>query len=162
MYLSPYPADEASATPAFPTSPIFRAQGLAQTTVGETGAMKSSWRASLESGYANPLEKKATLSGDVLGEIWGKVAWINPKDRRNRRAPCRGALRRNSYPVQLVGAMASVAVDLANAVSAVPIAGWIIGIVVGIGRALASLFKGLLSDDSVPTEQRAKLPLGKV
>jgi hypothetical protein len=24
-------------------------------------------------------KKKATLSGDVLGEVWGKVAWINPK-----------------------------------------------------------------------------------
>jgi hypothetical protein len=35
-------------------------------------------------------------------------------------------------------------IDLAlNAVSAIPVAGWIIGIVVGIGKALAALFKGL-------------------
>jgi hypothetical protein len=39
--------------------------------------------------------------------------------------------------------MASVAIDIAlNAVSAIPVAGWIIGIVVGIGKALAGLFQG--------------------
>jgi hypothetical protein len=56
--------------------------------------------------------------------------------------------------------MASVAMDLAlNAVSAVPVAGWIIGIVVGIGRALASIFKGQRT--GIPPPQRARLPWGK-
>jgi len=58
--------------------------------------------------------------------------------------------------------MASVAIDLAlNAVSAIPVAGWIIGIVVGIGKALAALFKGLRKDDKVDPAQRARLPWGK-
>ncbi|MBK8649619.1 MAG: hypothetical protein IPN16_24370 [Gemmatimonadetes bacterium] len=64
-------------------------------------------------------------------------------------------------PAKLVGAMANVAIDLAlNAVSAIPVAGWIIGIVVGIGRALAGLFKGMLKDGASSPE-RARLPWGK-
>ncbi|MCY1004446.1 hypothetical protein OV079_02450 [Nannocystis pusilla] len=52
-----------------------------------------------------------------------------------------------------------MALDAAlDAVTAVPVVGWIVGIVAGIGQALMPLFEGLLEGDQVPPERRAILP----
>ena len=105
---------------------------------------------------------KATIAGDLLGDVWSKVAWINPKTDAIAGILAEVPFAVTADPAMLVGAMANVAIDLAlNAVSAIPVAGWIIGIVVGIGRALAGLFKGMLEDGTSSPEERARLPWGK-
>jgi len=158
IFLSPYPADEAQANAAFDTL-LERAKGGGQTTVGEdllSQAGAEAWNQATQLLW----KKKATLSGDVLGEVWGKVAWINPKSDSIAGLLAEVPFGLTSDPTALLGAMASVAIDLAlNAVSAIPVAGWIIGIVVGIGKALASVFKGLATSD--PVEERSKLPWGR-
>jgi hypothetical protein len=133
-----------------------RSQGKEQQTIGEailSQAGAQAWN------QANQMlwKTKATLAGDLLGDVWSKVASVNAGHRRDRRPPRRespfGHCRSRTVAL---GAMASVAIDLAlNAVSAIPVAGWIIGIVVGIGKALAALFRGD-SNDKVPPEQRAR------
>ena len=152
VYLSPYPADEAQASDAFDIL-MERARGSGQDTVGEavlSQAGAQAWNQATQLLW----KKKATLSGDVLGEVWGKVAWLNPKTDSIAGLLAEVPFGLTSDPAVLLSAMASVAVDLAlNAVSAIPVAGWIIGIVVGIGRALASLFKGLGTND--PVQERA-------
>ncbi len=158
VYLSPYPADEAQASDAFDIL-MERARGSGQDTVGEavlSQAGAQAWNQATQLLW----KKKATLSGDVLGEVWGKVAWLNPKTDSIAGLLAEVPFGLTSDPAVLLSAMASVAVDLAlNAVSAIPVAGWIIGIVVGIGRALASLFKGLGTND--PVQERARLPWGR-
>ena len=158
LFLSPYPADEAQANDAFKIL-MDRARGNGQSTVGAdllSQAGAEAWNQATQLLW----KKKATLSGDVLGEVWGKVAWINPKSDSIAGLLAEVPFGLTSDPTALLGAMASVAIDIAlNAVSAIPVAGWIIGIVVGIGKALASLFKGLATSD--PVEERAKLPWGR-
>ena len=158
LFLSPYPADEAQASEAFDTL-MERAKAGGQNTVGEdlmSQAGAEAWNQATQLLW----KKKATLSGDVLGEVWGKVAWINPKNDSIAGLLAEVPFGLTSDPKALLGAMSSVAIDLAlDAVSAIPVAGWIIGIVVGVGKALASLFKGLASSD--PVAERAKLPWGR-
>jgi hypothetical protein len=68
---------------------------------------------SLEPGDPDALEDQGDARGDLLGDVWSKVAWINLEDRRDR-----GLLAEvpfASRPIrQLLGAMASVAIDLAS------------------------------------------------
>ena len=148
LFVSPYPADEANVEAAF-VALLERAKGSGPTTVGEdllSQAGAESWNQATQLLW----KKKATLSGDVLGEVWGKVAWINPKSDSIAGLLAEVPFGLTSDPTALLGAMASVAIDIAlNAVTAIPVAGWIIGIVVGIGKALASLFKGLATSDPV-------------
>ena len=160
LYSSPYPGDEAQASAAF-LALMQRAPGEGDNTVGEaliSQAGAEAWNQATQILW----KKKATLGGDVLGDVWGKVAWINPKTDSIAGLLAEVPFAVTADPIQLIGAMASVAVDIAlDAVSAIPIAGWIIGIVVGIGKALAGLFRGLASEDLVPPEQRARLPWGR-
>ena len=160
VYLSPFPGEEAQADSAF-RALLERAQSGSQTNVGEaliSQAGAEAWNQATQLLW----KKKATLSGDVLGEVWGKVAWINPKTDAIAGLLAEVPFALTADPAQLLGAMASVAIDLAlNAISAIPVAGWIIGIVVGIGKALAGLFKGLAASDALAPEQRARLPWGR-
>ena len=157
IFESPYPGADVYADYAFSTL-MQRFQG--QQTIGEallSQAGAQAWNQATQMLWKN----KATLGGDVLGEVWSKVAWIDPKTNSIAGLLAEVPFEVTSDPARLVGAMASVAIDLAlKAISAVPIAGWIIGIVVGIGKALASLFKGLRSGDRIAPEQRARLPWG--
>ena len=156
LYMSPYPGDDAQATSAFQML-VQRAQDGAQGTVGEaliSQAGAQAWNQATQLLW----KKKATLTGDVLGAVWDKVAWISPKNDAIAGLLAEVPFALTADPVQLLGAMASVAIDLAlNAISAVPIAGWIIGIVVGIGKALAGLFKGLAADDQVARSEERRV-----
>jgi len=160
VYLSPFPGEEAQADNAF-RALLERAQSGAQTTVGEaliSQAGAEAWNQATQLLW----KKKATLSGDVLGAVWGKVAWINPKTDAIAGLLAEVPFALTADPAKLLGAMASVAIDIAlDAISAVPVAGWIIGIVVGVGRALAGLFKGLAANDELAPAQRARLPWGR-
>jgi hypothetical protein len=83
-----------------------------------------------------------------------------PEERRDRGPARRGPFRITADPAA-ARSDGERGIDLAlNAVSAIPVAGWIIGIVVGIGKALAALFKGCARMTSVDPEQRARLPWG--
>ncbi len=158
MFESPYPGADIYANDAFKIL-MQRLPGQGQQTIGEgiiSQAGAQAWN------QANQLlwKTKATLSGDVLGDVWSKVASIDGAGQ------IAGVLAEIPFgitadPGKILGAMASVAVDIAlNAVSAIPIVGWIVGIVVGIGKALAAFFRGRL-EDGVPPEQRARLPWAK-
>jgi hypothetical protein len=156
VFDSPYPGADVYADDAFGLL-MKRTQGQGQQTIGEailSQAGAQAWN------QANQMlwKTKATLAGDLLGDVWSKVASIAPGSGEIGGILAEVPFALTADPALLVGAMANVALDLAlNAVSAIPIAGWIIGIVVGIGRALAGLFRGRL-EDKVPPEQRARLP----
>ncbi|MDC0716199.1 hypothetical protein [Nannocystis bainbridge] len=105
---------------------------------------------------------KATEVGDLLSEVWPKIAWLDKTTDSISGVLAEIPFPLTTDPVELLTSLASVAVDLAlDAVTAVPVAGWIIGIVVGIGKMLAPLFEGLLKGDPVPSERRAILPWRK-
>jgi hypothetical protein len=55
---------------------------------------------------------KATLSGDVLGDVWGRSRG-STRRRRHRGLLAEVPFRVTADPAQLLGAMASVAIDLA-------------------------------------------------
>jgi hypothetical protein len=77
LFTSPFPGDEAQANAAFEAL-MMRAQGGSQTTVGESiisQAGAEAWNQATQLLW----KKKATLSGDLLADTWGKVAWINPQ-----------------------------------------------------------------------------------
>lgn len=156
LFESPFPGQDAFANDAYKALlQRFQAQGqtIGDAALAQAGAQ--AWNQATQILW----KTKATLAGDVLGDVWSKVAWINPKTDTLAGLIAEVPFAVTSDPAHLLGAMASVAVDLAlNAVSAIPVAGWIIGIVVGIGRMLASIFKG--AGDSVPPPQRARLPWG--
>ena len=160
IFTSPYPGADVYADFAFKTL-MERHDSNGLQTVGEailSQAGAQAWN------QANQMlwKTKATIAGDLLSDVWSKVAWINPRTDAIAGILAEVPFAVTADPALLVGAMANVALDLAlNAVSAIPVAGWIIGIVVGIGRALAGLFKGLLRDGTSPPEERARLPWGK-
>jgi len=160
IFISPYPGADNFADLAF-TTLMQRVDGNGEQSIGDailSQAGAQAWNQATQMLW----KTKATLAGDLLGEVWSKVASINPGNGEIAGLLAEIPFTVTSDPLQLVGAMASVAIDLAlNAVSAIPVAGWIIGIVVGIGKALAALFKGLRKDDKVDPAQRARLPWGK-
>jgi len=160
IFNSPYPGADIFADWAF-TTLMQRVDGKGEQSIGDailSQAGAQAWNQATQMLW----KTKATLAGDLLGDVWSKVASINPGNGEIAGLLAEIPFGVTSDPQQLVGAMASVAIDLAlNAVSAIPVAGWIIGIVVGIGKALAALFKGLRKDDRVDPAQRARLPWGK-
>ena len=158
LFHSPYPGADAYADEAFQAL-LARAVGTGQgRTIGQellTQAGAQAWNQATQMLW----KTKATQAGDLLADVWPKIAWIDAK-----KDSIAGVLAEVPFPLttdpeELVGAIAGVALDLAlNAVTAVPVVGWIAGIVVGIGRALAPLFVGLLDDDEIPAERRHILP----
>ncbi len=160
IFTSPYPGADVYTDFAFKTL-MERYDGQGLQTVGEailSQAGAQAWNQATQMLW----KTKATIAGDLLGDVWSKVAWINPKTDAIAGILAEVPFAVTADPAMLVGAMANVAIDLAlNAVSAIPVAGWIIGIVVGIGRALAGLFKGMLEDGTSSPEERARLPWGK-
>jgi hypothetical protein len=160
IFNSPFPGADVYADDAFKIL-LQRASGDSKQSVGE--ALMSQAGAQAWNQATQMLWKtKATLAGDLLGDVWSKVASTVPGSGEIAGLLAEVPFAITADPAQLIGAMASVGIDLAlNAVSAIPVAGWIIGIVVGIGKALAALFKGLGKDDNVDPAQRARLPWGK-
>ena len=160
IFNSPYPGADIFADWAF-TTLMQRVDSKGEQSIGDailSQAGAQAWNQATQMLW----KTKATLAGDLLGDVWSKVASINPGNGEIAGLLAEIPFGITSDPQQLIGAMASVAIDLAlDAVSAIPVAGWIIGIVVGIGKALAALFKGLRKDDRVDPAQRARLPWGK-
>ena len=157
LFTSPYPGADAYADDAFQML-LARAAGEGSETVGQallTRAGAQAWNHATQMLW----KIKATEVGDVLSDTWPKVAWLDKAT-----GSIAGVLAEVPFPLTtdpetLMSSLVSVALDQAlNTISAVPVAGWIIGIVVGIGRMLAPLFEGLLKDDAVPAERRAILP----
>jgi hypothetical protein len=160
IFNSPYPGADVYADDAFKVL-LQRTSGAEKQSVGE--ALMSQAGAQAWNQATQMLWKtKATLAGDLLGDVWSKVASVLPGSGEIAGLLAEVPFAVTADPVQLIGAMASVGIDLAlNAVSAIPVAGWIIGIAVGIGKALAALFKSVAKDGSSPPDQRARLPWGK-
>jgi hypothetical protein len=156
LYDSPYPGADIYADDAFKIL-MQRVQGQGGQTVGESilsQAGAQAWNRATQMLW----KTKATIAGDLLGDTWSKVAWIDGRTDAVAGMLAEVAFAVTSDPDKLLAAMSNVAIDIAlNAVSAIPVAGWIIGIVVGIGRALAALFRGA-KDNAVPPEDRARLP----
>ena len=160
IFNSPYPGADVYADDAFRIL-LQRGSGDEKQNIGE--ALMSQAGAEAWNQATQMLWKtKATLAGDLLGDVWSKVASVLPGTGEITGLLAEVPFALTADPVQLIGAMASVGIDLAlNAVSAIPVAGWIIGIVVGIGKALAALFNGLRKGDNVDPVQSARLPWGK-
>jgi hypothetical protein len=160
IFTSPFPGQDALADTAF-TSLMQRLDGGGQQTIGDeilSQAGAQAWNQATQILW----KTKATIAGDLLGTVWSKVASALPGNGEIAGLLAEVPFAVTADPVQLLGAMASVGIDLAlNAVSAIPVAGWIIGIVVGIGKALAALFKGLRKGLNIDPAQRARLPWGK-
>ena len=157
LFISPFPGADAYADEAFQQL-LNRVRGQGGQTVGQaliTQAGAQAWNQATQMVW----KQKATLAGDLLGEVWTKISWIDEK-----KDSISGILAEVPFPLtldpqRLVGAIAGVALDLAlNAVTAVPVVGWIVGIAVGIGKALAPIFTDLLGNNEVPRERRALLP----
>ena len=160
IFTSPFPGQDAFADTAFNTL-MKRIDGGGQQTIGDailSQAGAQAWNQATQILW----KTKATIAGDLLGDVWSKVASALPGNGEIAGLLAEVPFAVSADPVQLLGAMASVGIDLAlNAVSAIPVAGWIIGIVVGIGKALAGLFKGLRKGDNIDPAQRARLPWGQ-
>jgi len=160
VFSSPYPGADAYADMAF-TTLMQRVDSNGEQTIGDailSQAGAQAWNQATQMLW----KTKATLAGDLLGDVWSRVAPSSPMGGEIAGLLAEIPFGVTADPKQLLGAMASVGIDLAlNAVSAIPVAGWIIGIVVGIGKALAALFQGLRKDDKVDPAQRARLPWGK-
>ena len=159
LFESPYPGADSLADDAYRTL-LQRALNNGEQTVGEallSQAGARAWNQATQILW----KTKATVVGDVLGDTWRNAAWIDPQSDTISGLIAEVPFALTSDPSRLLGAMASVAVDLAlNAVSAIPVAGWIIGIVVGVARAIANIFRGSTADQ-VPPEQKSKLPWGR-
>ena len=159
LFQSPFPGADAYADDAFQALLARSVGGGHGRTIGQeliTQAGAQAWNQATQMLW----KTKATQNGDLLGDVWSKIAWIDTK-----KDAIAGVLAEVPFPLttdpeQLVGAIAGVALDLAlGAISAVPVVGWIVGIVVGIGKALAPLFVGLVKDnDEVPAVRRQILP----
>ena len=158
LFNSPFPGADAYADEAFVALLSRAATSVSQQTIGRDLLTQAGAQAF---NHATQIlwKKKATLSGDLLADIWTKVSWIDPKKDAIAGILAEVPFPLSSDPQELVSAIAGVALDLAlNAVTAVPVVGWVVGIVVGIGRALAPMFAGLLADDEIPPERRHVLP----
>jgi hypothetical protein len=143
--MSPYPGADVYADDAFQEPD--EASLKARRFKAERSENQSSVKPAHRPGTRRPRcsgRRKRRLAGRPVGDVWSKVASVNAGTDEIAGYLAEVPFRSPTILHCSLGAMASVAIDLAlNAVSAIPVAGWIIGIVVGIGRALASLFKGL-------------------
>ena len=160
LFTSPYPSADAYADDAFAML-LDRALGEGATTVGQALITRSgaqAWNHATQMMW----KTRATEVGDVLSDVWPKMAWVDKATDAISGVLAEVPFPLSADPVEMLSAMASVAIDLAlDAVTAVPVAGWIVGIVVGIGKMLAPLFADLVKGDQVPPERRAILPWRK-
>src|SRR5690349_690246 len=77
IFNSPYPGADVYADSAFKTL-MQRYEGKGQQTIGESilsQAGAQAWNQATQMLW----KTKATIAGDMLGEVWSKVAWVNPK-----------------------------------------------------------------------------------
>ena len=159
LFISPYPGADVLADQAFELL-MQRAQMQGTGTLGDAilcQAGAQAWNQASQMLW----KTKATLAGDVLGDVWSRTTWIDPKTDTISGLLAEVPFGITSDPSRLLGAMASVAVDLAlDEISEIPVAGWIIGLVVGIGEAITRLFAGMRLGDTVPPERRSRLPWG--
>ena len=157
LFTSPYPGADAYANDAF-LMLLERATGEGSQTVGQallTRAGAQAWNHATQMIW----KIKATEVGDILGDHWPKIAWIDKATDAISGVLAEVPFPLTTDPAELLSAMATVAIDAAlDAVTAVPVAGWIVGIVVGIAKMLAPLFADLVKGDEVPPERRAVLP----
>lgn len=157
IFESPYPGVDVWADQAFQKL-MERSQAQGHKTIGDeiiAQAGAQAWNQATQLLW----KTKATVSGDLLGDTWSRAAWIDPKTDAISGLLAEIPFAVTADPGRLLGAMAGVGVDLAlNAVSAIPVAGWIIGIVVGIARALVRIFGGLAGGNKSAPEQRSVLP----
>jgi hypothetical protein len=81
----------------------FKAVSVGEAIISQAGAQ--AWNQATQMLW----KTKATLAGDLLGDVWSKVAWVNPEDRRDRRLswPRSHLPSHADDPAQLVGAMAN-------------------------------------------------------
>ncbi|MBZ5709378.1 hypothetical protein [Nannocystis pusilla] len=157
LFVSPFPGADSYADDAFQAL-MKRASGSGSRTVGRellTRAGGQAWNSATQILW----KTKATQAGDLLSDIWSKVSWIDTQKDTIAGVLAEVPFALTTDPAKLVASIASVALDAAlDAVTAVPVVGWIVGIVAGIGQALIPLFEGLLDGDRVPPERRAILP----
>lgn len=157
LFVSPFPGADSYADDAFQAL-MTRASGDGSRTVGQellTRAGGQAWNQATQILW----KTKATQAGDLLSGVWSKVSWLNTKKDTIAGVLAEVPFTLTTDPEELVASIASVALDAAlDAVTAVPVVGWIVGIVAGIGQALMPLFEGLLEGDQVPPERRAILP----
>jgi hypothetical protein len=157
LFFSPFPGTDAYANEAFQQL-LSRVRGEGGQTVGQallTQAGAQAWNQATQMIW----KQKATVAGDLLADTWRQVSWFDQKASSIAGVLAQAPFPLTTDPGRLVGAIASVAIDLAlNAVSAVPVVGWVVGIAVGIGRAMAPVFRDLLSDNDISPERRAVLP----
>ena len=77
IFNSPYPGADVYADDAFGTL-LQRATGDSKQSVGEaiiSQAGAQAWNQATQMLW----KTKATIAGDLLGDVWSKVAWVNPK-----------------------------------------------------------------------------------
>ena len=157
LFVSPFPGADTYADDAFQAL-LARSRGagsVGQELLTQAGAQ--AWNQVTQMVW----KQKATQAGDLLGDVWSKISWIDSKTDSIAGILAEVPFPLTTDPKVLVGAIANVALDLAlNAVTAVPVVGWIAGIVVGIGRAVAPIFRDLMNNE-VPPERRAVLPWKK-
>ncbi len=157
LFVSPFPGADTYADDAFQAL-LARSRGagsVGQELLTQAGAQ--AWNQVTQMVW----KQKATQAGDLLGDVWSKISWIDSKTDSIAGILAEVPFPLTTDPKVLVGAIANVALDLAlNAVTAVPVVGWIAGIVVGIGRAIAPIFRDLMNNE-VPPERRAVLPWKK-
>ncbi|SFF43902.1 hypothetical protein SAMN02745121_08866 [Nannocystis exedens] len=160
LFVSPFPGADSYADDAFQAL-MKRASGTGSRTIGRellTRAGGQAWNQATQLLW----KTKATQAGDLLSDVWSKVSWIDKQKDTIAGVLAEVPFALTTDPEKLVASIASVALDAAlDAVTAVPVVGWIVGIVVGIGQALMPLFEGLLEGDPVPPERRAILPWRK-
>ena len=160
IFESPFPGADVFADEAF-SKLMQRSQEHGQKTLGEeimAQAGAQAWNQATQLLW----KTKATVAGDLLGDVWSSAAWIDPKTDNISGLLAEIPFAITADPGRLLGAMVGVGVDLAlNAISAIPVAGWIVGIVVGIAKALVRVFRGLASGGQPSPEQRSVLPWGK-
>lgn len=157
-FSSPFPSADTLANSRFQAimkAPIF-AGGGSFATVGEaylTQAGAQAWNAA--TGILWKI--KATQVGDLLADVVPKIAWLD------KSGIPQGILAEVPFLLstnrdEQLRAMARVGMDLAlAAVSAVPVAGWILGIVGGIARTIAEIFL-TAKDDEVSFDKTLRLP----
>ncbi|HRI09700.1 MAG TPA: hypothetical protein PKW35_17885, partial [Nannocystaceae bacterium] len=156
LFTSPFPGADAFADDAF--DKLLQRATAGNATVGAallSQAGAQAWNQAVQMVW----KQKATIAGDVLGDLWSRVSWLDESTAAIRGILAEVAFPQTADPARIIAAVGSVALDLAlNALTAVPVVGWVAGIAVGIGRALAPVFADLRESNRVPAERRRLLP----
>ena len=156
VFTSPFPGADSYADDAF-------AQLLARTTSGGStvgaAVLAQAGAVAWNQGLQMIWKQKATLSGDLLGGLWSKLAWVEEGSDAIRGILAEVAFPQTTDPAQIIRAIGTVALDLAlNAVTAIPVVGWVAGIAVSIGKVLAPIFQEVAQSRGGHTERRSVLP----